>query len=81
MSITIPQGVTSTGLVITNDELNVYGTAVDTTLNSGGDMYVFSGGKVFGGTVSSGSSVSLSSYTGGNGMGGGPGGGGPGGWH
>ena len=51
----ITSGVTSTGLILGGDTLNIFGgVAIDTTVNSGGVAYVFRGGVASDTTVNSG---------------------------
>ena len=42
MSIIVESGVTSYGLIIEDITMQVYGSALQTTVNSGGTMSVFS---------------------------------------
>ena len=44
MSIIVSSGITSTGLIVENNTMEVYGSAVQTTVSSGGRMYTFDGG-------------------------------------
>ena len=51
MSIIVESGVTSSGCIVENDTMEVFGSALQTTVNSGGSMFISSGGAANNTTV------------------------------
>ena len=51
MSIIVESGITSSGCIVQSDTMEVYGSAVQTTVNGGGYLYVSSGGAASGTTI------------------------------
>ncbi len=61
MSIIVSRWYTSRGLVVQNDTMEVYGTALETTVNSRGSMFVSGGGVARDTTVNYGGYMYVSS--------------------
>ena len=61
MSIIVESGITSSGCIVQNDTMEVYGSAVQTTVNARGSMFIFSGGEATETAVNSGGFMTISS--------------------